>query len=121
MRDPRHPVGLHLVEPKDLLQVVARGYDSAVYGQSSFFLWLNRGKRSVTLDVKQPAARDALQKLVDGADVLLQNLAPGAAARLVLDRIRIVLNGTAAHLDHALTKSSHLGSITFHPLDHNGS
>ena len=60
----------------------ARGYDSAVHGQSSFFLWLNRGKRSVTLDVKQPAAREALQKLVDGADVLLQNLAPGAAARL---------------------------------------
>src|SRR5271169_3864219 len=60
----------------------ARGYDSAVHGQSSFFLWLNRGKRSVTLDVKQDAARDALQKLVDGADVLLQNLAPGAASRL---------------------------------------
>ncbi len=60
----------------------ARGYDNAVHGQSSFFVWLNRGKRSITLDVKQPAARDALHKLVDGADVLLQNLAPGAAARL---------------------------------------
>ena len=60
----------------------ARGYDSAVYGQSSFFVWLNRGKRSITLDVKQPTAREALQKLVDGADVLLQNLAPGAASRL---------------------------------------
>ena len=60
----------------------ARGYDSAVYGQSSFFIWLNRGKRSITLDVKQPAARDALLKLVDCADVLLQNLAPGAASRL---------------------------------------
>jgi len=60
----------------------ARGYDTAVYGQSSFFVWLNRGKRSITLDVKQPAARDALHKLVEGADVLLQNLAPGAAARL---------------------------------------
>ncbi len=60
----------------------ARGYDSAVHGQSSFFIWLNRGKRSITLDVKQPAAREALLKLVDGADVLLQNLAPGAAARL---------------------------------------
>ena len=60
----------------------ARGYDSAVHGQSSFFIWLNRGKRSITLDVKQPAAREALLKLVDGADVLLQNLAPGAASRL---------------------------------------
>jgi itaconate CoA-transferase len=62
----------------------ARGYDSAVHGQSSFFLWLNRGKRSITLDVKQAAARDALHKLIDGADVLLQNLAPGAAVRLGL-------------------------------------
>jgi itaconate CoA-transferase len=62
----------------------ARGYDSFVHGQSSHFLWLNRGKRSVTLDVKNPDARGALDKLLAGADVLLQNLAPGAAARLGL-------------------------------------
>jgi crotonobetainyl-CoA:carnitine CoA-transferase CaiB-like acyl-CoA transferase len=62
----------------------ARGYDSAVHGQSSFFIWLNRGKRSMTLDVKQPAAHAVLLKLIEGADVLLQNLAPGAAARLGL-------------------------------------
>jgi crotonobetainyl-CoA:carnitine CoA-transferase CaiB-like acyl-CoA transferase len=62
----------------------ARGYDSAVFGQSSFFVWLNRGKRSLTLDVKQPPAHAALLKLVLDADVLLQNLAPGAAARLGL-------------------------------------
>jgi crotonobetainyl-CoA:carnitine CoA-transferase CaiB-like acyl-CoA transferase len=62
----------------------ARNYDSFVHGQSSHFLWLNRGKRSVTLDVKQPDARAVLDKLLAGADVLLQNLAPGAAARLGL-------------------------------------
>jgi itaconate CoA-transferase len=62
----------------------ARSYDSFVHGQASFFLWLNRGKRSVTLDVKHPAAAKVLDRLVGGADVLLQNLAPGAAGRLGL-------------------------------------
>lgn len=62
----------------------ARNYDDYVLGQSSHFVWLNRGKRSVTLDVKNPDAREALRKLIAGADVLLQNLAPGAATRLGL-------------------------------------
>jgi crotonobetainyl-CoA:carnitine CoA-transferase CaiB-like acyl-CoA transferase len=62
----------------------AREYDNYVNGICSHFIWLNRGKRSVTLDVKQPAGRDVLTKLIAGADVLLQNLAPGAAARLGL-------------------------------------
>ena len=62
----------------------ARGYDSFVRGMSSFVVWLNRGKRSVTLDIKQPAARQVLDRLILGADVLVQNLAPGAAARLGL-------------------------------------
>jgi len=62
----------------------ARSYDSFVHGQASFFIWLNRGKRSVTLDVKHPEAAKVLEKLIGGADVLLQNLAPGAAARLGL-------------------------------------
>src|SRR5690348_7631361 len=62
----------------------ARGYDNFVHGQSSHFLWLNRGKRSVTLDLKHDDGRAVLHRLVDGADVLLQNLAPGAAARLGL-------------------------------------
>jgi len=62
----------------------ARAYDNYVNGICSHFVWLNRGKRSVTLDVKKPDARAALDKLVAGADVLLQNLAPGAAARLGL-------------------------------------
>ena len=62
----------------------ARNYDDWVLGQSSHFVWLNRGKRSVTLDVKNADAREVLQTLIDGADVLIQNLAPGAAARLGL-------------------------------------
>ncbi len=62
----------------------ARNYDNFVNGLSSHFVWLNRGKRSVTLDVKNPDARAALDALIGGADVLIQNLAPGAAARLGL-------------------------------------
>lgn len=62
----------------------AREYDDYVNGICSHFIWLNRGKRSVTLDVKNPAAREVLTKLIAGADVVLQNLAPGAAARLGL-------------------------------------
>jgi crotonobetainyl-CoA:carnitine CoA-transferase CaiB-like acyl-CoA transferase len=64
---------------------LARGYDRSVNGLASYFVWLNRGKESVTLDVKKPPARQALGRLVDRADVLVQNLAPGAAARLGLD------------------------------------
>jgi itaconate CoA-transferase len=63
----------------------ARAYDDYVNGICSHFIWLNRGKRSVTLDVKNPDARSALDKLIAGADVLVQNLAPGAAARLGLN------------------------------------
>ena len=62
----------------------ARAYDNYVNGICSHFVWLNRGKRSITLDVKQPSARAVLDQLVGGADVLVQNLAPGAAARLGL-------------------------------------
>ena len=62
----------------------ARHYDSFVHGQSSFFVWLNRGKRSITLDMKHTEAAKVLDRLVESADVLVQNLAPGAAARLGL-------------------------------------
>ena len=62
----------------------ARDYDNYVNGICSHFIWLNRGKRSVTLDVKNPGGREVLTRLIAGADVLLQNLAPGAAARLGL-------------------------------------
>jgi crotonobetainyl-CoA:carnitine CoA-transferase CaiB-like acyl-CoA transferase len=62
----------------------ARSYDSFVHGQASFFVWLNRGKRSVTLDLKHADASKMLERLIGTADVLLQNLAPGAATRLGL-------------------------------------
>jgi crotonobetainyl-CoA:carnitine CoA-transferase CaiB-like acyl-CoA transferase len=62
----------------------ARAYDDYVNGICSHFIWLNRGKRSLTLDVKNRDARSALGTLIEGADVLVQNLAPGAAARLGL-------------------------------------
>jgi itaconate CoA-transferase len=62
----------------------ARTYDDYVLGQASFFVWLNRGKQSLTLDVKHPKAGAVLDRLMARADVLVQNLAPGAAARLGL-------------------------------------
>lgn len=63
----------------------ARGYDERVRGMASHFVWTNRSKQSLTLDVKQPHARAVLQQLIERADVLVQNLAPGAAARMGLD------------------------------------
>ncbi len=62
----------------------ARSYDHRVNGMSSHFVWTNRSKESLTLDIKDPDAFDALMRLVAGADVLVQNLAPGAAERLGL-------------------------------------
>ena len=62
----------------------ARGYDQRVKGQSSHFTWLNRNKESLALDVKHPRAKAALLQLLRTADVLVQNLAPGAAARMGL-------------------------------------
>jgi len=63
----------------------ARRYDESVLGQSSYFVWLNRSKESLTLDVKQPAGREVLHELLAGADVFVHNLGPGAAGRLGLD------------------------------------
>jgi crotonobetainyl-CoA:carnitine CoA-transferase CaiB-like acyl-CoA transferase len=63
----------------------ARGYDERVRGLASHFVWTNRSKESLTLDVKHPAAARVLERLVmEKADVVVQNLAPGAAARLGL-------------------------------------
>ncbi|MDV7406629.1 CaiB/BaiF CoA transferase family protein [Acinetobacter baumannii] len=62
----------------------ARKYDERVDGMSSHFVWTNRSKESLTLDVKAEPAKDILNKLISKADVLVQNLAPGAAARLGL-------------------------------------
>ena len=60
----------------------ARGYDETVKGLSSHFVWLNRSKESLALDLKQPEAKDILNRLLQRADVFIQNLAPGAAERL---------------------------------------
>ncbi|MGB6054648.1 MAG: CaiB/BaiF CoA-transferase family protein, partial [Burkholderiaceae bacterium] len=62
----------------------ARAYDERVNGLASHFVWTNRSKESLTLDVKQPQAEPVLRALLADADVLVQNLAPGAAARLGL-------------------------------------
>ncbi|KPD11530.1 CaiB/BaiF CoA-transferase family protein [Phaeobacter sp. 11ANDIMAR09] len=62
----------------------ARSYDTRVNGMASHFVWTNRSKESLTLDVKHSDGADILQKLVTKADVVVQNLAPGAAARLGL-------------------------------------
>jgi itaconate CoA-transferase len=62
----------------------ARGYDDTVKGLASYFVWLNRSKESLTLDLKHPEAPHILDGLLDKADVFVQNLAPGAAARLGL-------------------------------------
>ena len=62
----------------------ARAYDQRVRGQSSHFVWVNRSKESLALDLKHAQALDVLSRLLGQADVLVQNLAPGAAARLGL-------------------------------------
>jgi itaconate CoA-transferase len=60
----------------------ARGYDTTVRGLSSHFVWLNRSKESLTLDLKRPEAKVVLHRLLEKADVFVQNLAPGATERL---------------------------------------
>ncbi|ORA33985.1 CaiB/BaiF CoA transferase family protein [Mycobacterium aquaticum] len=80
----------------------ARRYDESVNGLSSYFVWLNRSKESVTVDVKSQHGREVLHELAERADVILQNLGPGAAARLGLsadavrarDPSKIVVNIT---------------------------
>ncbi|MFI1337741.1 CaiB/BaiF CoA transferase family protein [Streptomyces sp. NPDC020845] len=62
----------------------ARRYDTTVHGESSYFVWLNRSKESLTLDLKSARGRDILERLLGEADVFVQNLAPGAATRLGL-------------------------------------
>lgn len=63
----------------------ARGYDDVVHGESSYFVWLNRGKESVMLDLASPVGKAELAGLIDQADVLLQNLKPGSLAKLGFD------------------------------------
>ena len=59
----------------------ARGYDTVVHGESAYFVWLNQGKESLVLDIKDYADAELLHRILGRADVFIQNLAPGAAAR----------------------------------------
>ncbi|MEV0692144.1 CaiB/BaiF CoA-transferase family protein [Streptomyces sp. NPDC050388] len=65
-------------------------YDTTVHGHSSYFVWLNRSKDSLTLNLKDPRGREILHRLLAGADVFVQNLAPGAAGRLGLGTDELV-------------------------------
>src|SRR5437660_11238918 len=67
----------------------ARGYDQTVKGLASYFVWLNRGKQSLALDLKAPDAAEILDRLLATADAFVQNLAPGAAARMGLSAERL--------------------------------
>ena len=67
----------------------ARGYDAAAKGQSSYFVWLNRGKDSVIVDLATKEGRATLEQLISGADVLLQNLKPGSMDKLGFARDRL--------------------------------
>ena len=62
----------------------ARGYDKAANGWSSYFVWLNQGKESIALDLKSPADAALMRRMLMKADVFIQNLAAGAAARVSL-------------------------------------
>ena len=67
----------------------ARGYDALVRGESAYFVWLNRGKESIALDVKKPEDLAVIEAMAAEADVFIQNLAPGAAERLGLGAKRL--------------------------------
>ena len=62
----------------------ARGYDDAVHGESSYFVWINRGKESIALDIKRESDLQVLRQMIARADVFIQNLAPGATERMGL-------------------------------------
>ncbi|MEC9216978.1 MAG: CoA transferase, partial [Pseudomonadota bacterium] len=62
-----------------------RRYDSFVHGESAYFVWLNRGKESLTADIKDPDDAALLHRILAKADVFIQNLAPGAAGRAGFD------------------------------------
>src|SRR5207248_8708039 len=67
----------------------ARDYDANIKGQSSYFVWLNRGKQSVVIDLATPQGREQLEALIGRADICLQNLKPGAVDKLGFARERL--------------------------------
>jgi itaconate CoA-transferase len=74
--------GAHVIKVERPEGDFARGYDAAAKGQSSYFVWLNRGKESVVIDLATEEGRGTLEQLIAGADVLLQNLKPGSMDKL---------------------------------------
>ncbi|MDE2601765.1 MAG: CoA transferase [Bradyrhizobium sp.] len=81
--------GAHVIKIERPEGDFARGYDAAAKGQSSYFVWLNRGKDSVVVDLATGEGRAALERLIAGADVLLQNLKPGSMDKLGFPRARL--------------------------------
>ncbi|MET0971600.1 MAG: CaiB/BaiF CoA-transferase family protein [Tardiphaga sp.] len=82
--------GAHVIKIERPEGDFARGYDAAAKGQSSYFVWLNRGKDSVVVDLATPDGRRSLEELIATADVLIQNLKPGSMDKLgfTLERLR---------------------------------
>ncbi|HEY0329506.1 MAG TPA: CaiB/BaiF CoA-transferase family protein [Rhodopseudomonas sp.] len=81
--------GAHVIKVERPEGDFARGYDDAANGQSSYFVWLNRGKDSVVIDLTTAAGRADLETLIGSADVLLLNLKPGSLDRLGFTRARL--------------------------------
>ena len=81
--------GAHVIKIERPEGDFARGYDKAARGQSSYFVWLNRGKTSLALDLSSAEGKAALGAAIAKADVLIQNLKPGALARLGFDPKRL--------------------------------
>jgi itaconate CoA-transferase len=81
--------GAHVIKVERPEGDFARGYDAAAKGQSSYFVWLNRGKDSVVIDLASQEGRGRLEQLIAGADVLLQNLKPGSMDKLGFSLARL--------------------------------
>eukprot|EP01035_Chromulina_nebulosa_P043179 gene43179-biopygen29422 len=74
--------GARVIKVERLEGDFARGYDALVHGESAYFVWINQNKESICLDLRQPEDLSLLKRMIASADVFVQNLAPGAAARL---------------------------------------
>jgi itaconate CoA-transferase len=81
--------GAHVIKVERPEGDFARGYDAAAKGQSSYFVWLNRGKDSVVIDLATTEGRQNLEDLISGADVLIQNLKPGSMDKLGFSLARL--------------------------------
>ncbi|MBN9003826.1 MAG: CoA transferase [Rhizobiales bacterium] len=81
--------GAHVIKIERPEGDFARGYDAAAQGQSSYFVWLNRGKDSIVIDLMTPEGRKTLEDLIAKADVLIQNLKPGSMDKLGFSRERL--------------------------------